>query len=242
MDFGLASYATGMLAGGLSILSPCVLPVVPVLLGTAASVDRRGPLALASGLALSFAIIGTVIAALGARIGFDVDDARTVAALVLAVLGLALISTRVQHRFAKATAGIGNAGNGLLTRWRLDGLGGQFAIGLLLGIVWSPCVGPTLGAAVMLASQGAHLPEIVLMMALFGLGAALPVVALGFVSRRALVRSRGALLMAGRVGKSVMGIAMLCVALLILTRLDRQLEAWLVDHSPDWLTTLTTRY
>ncbi len=242
MEFGLGSYATGLFAGVLSILSPCVLPVVPILLGTAVSVDRRGPLALAAGLALSFALIGTFIASLGARLGFDTAVLRTIGAVLLAVVGIALVSPRVQQAFSVATAGLGSAGNGLLSRWRLDGLTGQFAIGLLLGVVWSPCVGPTLGAAILLASQGSHLPQIALLMSVFGLGAALPVVLLGLLSRSAMARSRGRLLQVGRIGKAAMGIAMLVLAALILTDGDKQVESWLVDHSPDWLTTLTTRY
>lgn len=242
MDFGFGSYATGLLAGSLSILSPCVLPVVPILLGTAVGVDRRGPLALAGGLALSFTVIGTLIATAGSRLGLDADLLRTVGAVLLGLFGIALISQRAQQAFAAATAAIGSAGNGLLARFRLDGLGGQFVIGLLLGVVWSPCVGPTLGAAILLASQGSQLPQIALLMSLFGIGAALPVIGLGLLSRNAMVRSRGALLQAGRVGKAVMGTAMLVLALLVLTAADKRVEGWLLDRSPDWLTTLTTRF
>ena len=242
MEFGLGAYATGLFAGSLSILSPCVLPVVPILFGTAISVDRRGPLVLAAGLALSFAVIGTVVASAGARIGVEADTLRIVGAVLLALIGIALVSTRLQGVFATATAGIGSAGNGLLDRWHLDGLAGQFAIGLLLGVVWSPCVGPTLGAAIMLASQGSQLPQIALLMSLFGLGAALPVVLLGLLSRGAMSRSRDRLLQAGRIGKTVMGVAMIVLAALILSGADKQVESWLLDRSPDWLTSLTTRY
>ncbi len=125
---------------------------------------------------------------------------------------------------------------------KLDGLRGQFAIGLVLGIVWSPCVGPTLGAAIVLASQGAQLPQVALLMGLFGIGAAAPVVLLAYVSRGALLRARGPLLRAGEAGKLVMGVLLIAVAALILTGLDHPAQAWLVDHSPGWLTRLTTRF
>jgi len=152
------------------------------------------------------------------------------------------MSTALQQRFASATAGIGNAGNAFLDRLELAGLRGQFVIGLVLGIVWSPCVGPTLGAAIVLASQGAHLLEVALLMGLFGVGAALPVVVLSGLSRAAAGRLRGGLLRAGQVGKLLMGAIMLAVAALILTGADKPLEAWLVDASPAWLTVLTTRF
>ena len=160
MEFGLGSYGFGLLAGILSTLSPCVLPIIPILLGTAANVHSRAPLVLAGGLAISYALIGTGLAWAGST--FDLDPAifRSVGAAILGVLGLVLMSSSLQQRFALATSGIGDAGNNLIFRINLDGLWGQFAIGLVLGVVWSPCVGPTLGAAVVLASQGSHLLQV----------------------------------------------------------------------------------
>lgn len=236
------SYAFGFVAGALSILSPCVLPIVPILLTSATQAHARGPLALAAGLSLSFAIIGTAVAWAAANVGLDPTAFRIVGAVALAIIGLVLLSSGLQQRFAFATSGIADAGQGFLSRLRLDDLRGQFVIGLVLGVVWSPCVGPTLGAAILLASQGSQLPQIALLMALFGLGAALPLIALGLISRTATARVRGNLLMAGRTGKMLLGIAMLVVAALIVFGTDKAIETWMVDHSPAWLTDLTTRY
>jgi len=137
---------------------------------------------------------------------------------------------------------VGDAGNSLISRVQPDGLWGQFAIGLVLGVVWSPCVGPTLGAAVVLASQGSHLPQAALLMGIFGIGAALPVVALTYVSRGAMVKMRGKLMQAGKTGKIAMGVIMVAIAGLILSGADKAIEAWLVSHSPAWLSALTTRF
>jgi cytochrome c biogenesis protein CcdA len=242
MDFGPGSYGFGFLAGLLSTLSPCVLPIIPILLGSAANTHPRAPLALAAGLAISYAIIGTTLAWAGSALDLDTSLFRTGGALILGLLGLVLMSGSLQQRFATATAGIGDAGNNLLAGLKLDGLGGQFAIGLVLGVVWSPCVGPTLGAAVVLASQGSHLPQVVLLMGVFGLGAALPIVLLAGVSRGAMMKMRGRLTQAGKAGKLLLGAAMLLVAAMILSGLDKPVEAWLVDISPAWLTRLTTRF
>ncbi len=124
----------------------------------------------------------------------------------------------------------------------LDGLGGQFALGLLLGIVWSPCVGPMLGAATTLASQGRNLVQISALMAVFGISASVPMLLIGTLSRATLLRVRGSLNTAGRRGKQLLGITLLLLGALILSHMDRRLEAWLLDHSPAWLTALTTRY
>lgn len=242
MELGAASYGFGLLAGVLSTLSPCVLPIVPILLGTALNAHPRAPLALAAGLALSYAIVGTTLAWGASALGLDTSMFRTVGAGVLGLLGLVLMSSALQQRFAAATAGIGDAGNNLLARMKLDSLQGQFAIGLILGVVWSPCVGPTLGAAVVLASQGTQLAGVALLMGLFGIGAALPIVALAYASRSAMSRMRGSLMQAGKRGKAVLGAAMIAIAVFIVSGIDKPVEAWLVEHSPDWLTQLTTRF
>lgn len=242
MDFGLGSYGFGFLAGVLSTLSPCVLPIVPILLGSASHAHRHAPLALAGGLALSYAILGTALAWAGASLGIDTSIFRDAGAVVLGLLGLVLMSRALQRRFASLTSGIGNAGNSLVGRMHLDGLKGQFAIGLLLGLVWSPCVGPTLGAAIVLAGQGARLTQAASLMAVFGIGAALPLVVLAYMSRGAMGRMRGTLMNAGKTGKMLLGMVMIVLSAMILTGMDKLLEAWLVEHSPAWLTLLTTRF
>ena len=91
MEFGLGSYGFGFLAGLLSTLSPCVLPLIPILIGSALNAHRRAPLALAGGLALSYAILGTAIAWLGVSAGIDTSIFRKIGAIVLGALGIVLM-------------------------------------------------------------------------------------------------------------------------------------------------------
>ncbi|MDP2811550.1 MAG: cytochrome c biogenesis CcdA family protein [Rhodocyclaceae bacterium] len=240
MEFGLSAYGLSFVAGGLSTLSPCVLPLVPILLGTAATAHRFGPFALAAGLSLSFTALGVFVASLGASLGLDPALFRDAAAVLLIAFGVLLLSARMQERFALAASGVSGAGQGLLSRLTLDGLPGQFVLGLLLGIIWSPCVGPTLGVAVTLASQGQSLAQVALVMALFGLGAGVPLVALGLVSRQAMMRLRGRLLAAGSIGKQALGGVMLVLGAAILTGGDKLFEAWVLQAAPTWLVELTT--
>ncbi len=230
------------LAGVLSTLSPCVLPLLPILIGSAVINHRRGPLALALGLGLSFTLTGVALASLGLYLGLNQGWLRTGAAVVLVLLGSVLISTRLQTRFASATASVGTAGDALSRRVPFDGLPGQFALGFLLGLVWAPCVGPTLGVAVTLASQGHSLGQVALVMFVFGVGASLPLSLLGTLSREAMLQLRGQLVKVGSTGRYVLGVLMIAVGASILAGFDRGLEARLVQWSPDWLTDLTTRY
>lgn len=246
MEPGLATLGFGFAAGLLSTLSPCVLPLLPLILGGAMAAHRHGMFALAAGLVLSFVGVGLFVATVGFSIGLDGETLRQVTAVLMLAVGAVLLSASLQQRFALATAGIGDAGNRLIARLlpgeRAGGLGGQFVLGLLLGTVWSPCVGPTLGAASLLAAQGKDLTAAAAVMAAFGAGAAIPLLLVGALSRQAMQRWRGRLMLAGGRGKTLFGAASLALALLILTGSDKALEAALVAASPEWLIRLTTSY
>jgi cytochrome c-type biogenesis protein len=108
--------------------------------------------------------------------------------------------------------------------------------------VWSPCVGPTLGAASILAAKGENLGQVALTMIAFGIGAALPLIAIGLLSREALARWRGRLMEAGKGGKALLGALLIAIGLLVASGLDKRLETLLVDASPAWLTGLTTQF
>ena len=231
-----------LLAGILSTLSPCVLPLIPIVLGAALGGHRFGPIALAAGLALSFVVIGLFVATIGFAAGLGQEVFRAAAAVLLIGAGIVLLMPRLQMQFAAAAAPVGNWAQAQTFALAGYGWSGQFLIGLLLGAVWSPCVGPTLGAASVLAARAENLTYVALTMIAFGIGAALPLLAIGMMSREALLRWRSRMLSAGSGGKTAMGALLLGVGLLILTGFDKRIEIALVDLSPDWLTQLTTRF
>jgi cytochrome c biogenesis protein CcdA len=240
MTFGIVTFGLAFLAGILSTLSPCVLPLIPVLVASASDAHPYGIWALGSGLAVTFSLVGIVVAT--GSLGLDPDTFRLVGAVMLALFGLLLLSQPLQARFAIATGGAGRLGHSLLARIKTDGLKGQFVIGGLLGLVWSPCVGPTLGAATTIASQGRHLGPIAVIMFIFGLGTATPLITLGSLSRVSLLRVRGRLLASGHLGRQVLGVLMILVSILIFTRLDKALESWFLDNLPPWLTQASVRF
>jgi cytochrome c biogenesis protein CcdA len=237
----VSAVALAFAAGLLSILSPCVLPLAPIVLGAAVSESRYGPIALAAGLALSFTVLGLFIALIGFAINLDAGVFRVAAAVIIIAFGVVLLVPAWQTRLAAA--------GGPLANWAdrhfgaaSSGLGGQFGVGLLLGAVWSPCVGPTLGAASILASQGKDLWRVALTMAVFGIGAALPLIAIGLLSRAAMLRVRDRLLSAGKLGKVLLGVLLILIGVAIVSGVDKKIETLLVDASPAWLTGLTTSF
>ena len=153
----LAASGLAFLAGLLSVLSPCVLPLVPIVLGSAASEHRLGPAALAAGVTLSFVAIGLFVATIGFSLGLDGDRFRTASAMLMIAVGVVLATPALQARLALAGGPISHWADSRINEVGSRGLLGQFGIGLLLGAVWSPCAGPTLGAASVLAAEGRSL-------------------------------------------------------------------------------------
>jgi cytochrome c biogenesis protein CcdA len=238
----MVTLGLALIAGILSTLSPCVLPLLPLILGAAVGQHQLGPAALAAGLALSFVAIGLFVALFGFAIGLDQGVFRALAAVVVILIGGALMLPRLQAQFAVAAGPVSNWAQSRAGGFSTGGLNGQFLLGLLLGAVWSPCVGPTLGAASLLAARGENIGAVALTMVAFGLGAALPLLLLGSLSREALLRWRERLLAAGKGGKALLGALLLAIGVLILSGLDKKLETILVNASPAWLTNLTTRF
>ncbi len=232
----MASAGFALIAGILSILSPCVLPLLPIVLGTAVSEHKHGPVALAAGLALSFTAIGLFVATIGFAIGLDTGVFRMAAAIMLVLLGLVLMLPVLHARVAAAGGPLSNWTEQRFGGFSPNGLRGQFGVGLLLGAVWSPCVGPTLGAASVLAAQGENLGAVALTML------ALPLIALGMLSRARLMSLRNRMMSAGQGFKTALGGFLVAVGILILTGWDKTLEAALVAASPEWLTRLTTSF
>jgi cytochrome c-type biogenesis protein len=236
----LLTLGVAYLAGALSTLSPCVLPLLPIVLGAAASAHRLGPLALALGLSGAFVVVGLFVATIGFSIGLDGDVFRAIAAILMVLIGAVLMVPAFAGRFALAAQPVSRWAEARLASF--SGLSGQFSIGALLGMVWSPCVGPTLGAASLLASEAKDLPQVAATMLLFGLGAASPLLAVGMLSREAMMRVRDCLFSASRGLKVTLGIAFVLVGTSILSGIDKQMETALVESSPQWLTQLTTRF
>jgi cytochrome c-type biogenesis protein len=238
----LMTFFLALLAGMLSVLSPCVLPLLPIVLATARSEHRLGSAAIATGLAVSFTVVGLFVATIGFAIGLDTDVFRAISAALLIAVGVVLLVPRLQEQVAVAAGPVGGLVDDWLGGFTATSLWGQFGVGLLLGTVWVPCVGPTLGAASLLAARGEDLGQVALTMLAFGIGAAVPLMVLGFLSREAMVRWRGRLTDVGKGGKMLLGALLLAVGLLVLTGADKAMEAFLLDVSPQWLTDLTTRY
>jgi cytochrome c biogenesis protein CcdA len=234
------TYGLSFAAGAITILSPCVLPVLPVVVGSAGQQHRYGPLALAAGLIASFAAAGTIIASAAIAIGLDTSAVRFIGAALLVMVGLVLVSSQLQHRVEGFAAPLAQGASRLLDRQAFSGLKGQFLVGALLGAVWTPCSGPTLGAAIGMATQSGTMPKAAAMMLLFGVGAAVPILTIGYGAQSLLTRNRGRWLRASLAAKTGMGAVLIFAGVMVLTGADKALESGILGRLPaGWVELIT---
>jgi cytochrome c-type biogenesis protein len=236
----MSSLALAFLAGLLTITNPCVLPLAPVVIAGARARDPLGPIALAFGLAVTFGILGGILAALGTELG-ETGPGRIVVAVLLIGFGIVSIVPAFSHRAEMMLAPAGAFADQLANRLPLSGLAAQAALGALLALAWAPCVGPTLGAALTLAASGGSLAAAMTTMMVFALGAAASLLIAGFLF--GLLARRGRIV-AGRsatIGRTLLGLAFILVGLGMLTGFDRVVEGALVEAMPDWLVRFGTQ-
>ena len=229
----------GYLAGLLTLINPCVLPVLPIVLAGALQASPLGPLALAAGMSLSFVVLGITVSAFGFALGLTEDVIAQAGALLMIGFGLVLLVPRFSMAFSTATAGLASGADTRMDQIETTGLKGQFTGGLLLGAVWSPCIGPTLGGAIALAAQGQSLFWAGAIMSAFALGVSTLILALGYGARAALLRRQAVMRRIAERSRPFMGLVFVVVGLALFFRLHHLLDAWLLGILPAWFVDLS---
>ena len=233
MDIPLTHLGLSLVAGSLTPLSPSVFPILPLVIGGAVHANRLAPLAMGVGMATSFALIGIVLGALGPALGIDSDSVRLFGAWMLIVFGLVMLVPILNRHFTEWMLPIASSANAASARLDGGSLGGALLLGGVLGLVWSPCSGPLLASALTLvASEGGAMRGGIIL-GLFGLGAAIPLVAVAYASRRGFNAARGWVLARIDGIKKAFGIIILLTGLAILSGTDKWLEAQVVSVLPD---------
>lgn len=231
----LSAYGAGLL----TLINPCVLPVLPIVLASALQGSRLGPVYLAAGMSVSFVALGLFVTTLGQSIGLTEDRVAQIGAMLMIVFGIVLLTPAFERRFATATAGFAQSADHRMDQLDARSAKGQLLGGILLGAVWSPCIGPTLGGAIALASQGQSLGWVTLIMVCFALGVSTLILALAYGSREAIRARQASLRAIADKTKPLMGIIFIAVGVMILTRFHHVLEGWALDHLPYWLQDLS---
>ncbi|MEM7719559.1 MAG: cytochrome c biogenesis CcdA family protein [Pseudomonadota bacterium] len=232
-------YLLGYAAGLLTLINPCVLPILPIVLATAMQAGRAGPLAVAGGLSVSFVALGLLVAVAGRSIGITEEAFANAGATLMIVFGLVLLVPRFSESFATATAGVSARADTQIDTTDRSGLTGQFVGGMLLGAVWSPCIGPTLGGAISLASQGESLLHATAIMITFALGVSTIVIGLGYGAQSVIRKRQAWMRKIAGASRPIMGIAFVAVGTAILFKVHHMLEFWALEYLPAWFTELS---
>lgn len=223
------------LAGIVTALSPCVLPLLPVLLASSLQKGRLYPWGVLGGFVVSFSVITLLLAALVSATGIQPDSLRTVSGIILLICGLVLALPFLSHWFEARTSAIATIGARVPNR---DGLWGGALLGSGLGLAWTPCVGPIMASVITLALSQSLTGGAVVTTLAFSLGTSLPMAAIIFGGRAVLQRMGLSSQNLQRL-RMVFGLLLIIAASLILTGIDRQIQIWLLSTFPGWEQSLT---
>ncbi len=220
LTFGFA------LGGGLlTILSPCVLPVIPLVLGRSFKSHRLGPVVLVLGLVSGFAVIGSLLGVASSWFVGFANLLRNVAVGLLFGLGVLAIFPELSYRFMSYWQ-FGKA-------WepKTPSLWSEFWIGTQLGLLWTPCAGPALGSILVLAAVKHEVLGALGLLTVYGLGAGIPLLTIAYSSRHITNSSRRLLPYAGKL-QGIGGILMAGTAIAILLGWDVEVQLWLAPLFP----------
>lgn len=218
------SIGLALLGGLLTVLSPCVLPILPIVVGRSLQSHRYGPVAMVLGLISGFAVAGSVLGIAASWLTLLATGLRHVAIGVLLFMGILAIFPALSYRlFSYLRIQPGES--------RIQGLVGEFWLGTQLGLLWTPCAGPVLGSILILSAVQQQIVNSFALLFVYGCGAAIPLLTIGYggryLSRRLLsLRSHSASL--HRIG----GIMIVTTAIAILLGWDVQLQLWLAPFFP----------
>ncbi len=231
------------LAGILTCLSPCILPVLPFIMGSSLQKSRLGPVLLCAGLITSFSILGGILISTGSLLGVSQGVVKTFASILMILIGIILISSKSQEILAHLLSNFSNKADRFLSKFdHLNHYLAQFLVGTLLGILWSPCAGPTLGGSMALAAKDGFTSEFLFSMVAFSAGATTPMLLIAYSTQSVLIKKRANIISASSAIKIIFGWSLLLIGMLTITGFDKQMESIILNLLPDWLINLSVYF
>ena len=224
-SLSIGAVSLALLGGLLTIFSPCVLPILPAIVGRSFKTHRLGPIVLVAGLICGFASIGSLLGIASAWFVEFANLLRGVAISALIFFGLLAIFPTLSYRIFSRWQ-FGNSWQPVQPR-----LWGEFAIGTQLGLLWTPCAGPALGSILVLAAVKHDILAASILLTFYGLGAGIPLLILAYTSRY-LSQSWRWLLPHTATLQKVGGIVMTGTAIAILLGWDIEIQLWLAPLFP----------
>lgn len=224
------------LAGVVTILSPCILPVLPIVLASSLSQSKKRPIGIVLGFILSFTFFTLALSTLVKYTGIPGDILRNISVIIILLFGISLIIPKTQILlelvFSKLTSYIPNQSN------HTDGIWSGFIIGLSLGLIWTPCVGPIIASVITLAATSTVTLQSVFITLSYSLGTAIPMLIIIYSGRSLLQNHPWLLQNTGKIQK-IFGVLMIVVAIGLFFNYDRQFQTLILNKFPQYGAGLT---
>lgn len=228
------------IAGLVTVLSPCILPILPIVLSGSVTGGKQRPLGVVTGFISSFTFFTLFLSAIVQATGLSADVLRTVSVVVVGAFGVSLLVPQFQvmleQLFSRLAGAVSSAQQKAQTV-HSDFIAG-IVIGISLGLVWTPCVGPILASVITLAATGSVSGQAVLITLAYSVGTAIPLLAITWGGRELLNRHPWLVQNSGRIQK-VFGVLMILTAIAIHFNLDRSFQAYVLEAFPQYGVGLT---
>ncbi len=225
------------IAGLVTILKPCCLPLVPAVMSGSAG-GRLRPVAIVTGMTLSFTVMGTLVSGFGAAFGGFADTLRSLSILFIIGMGAVLFDDDINAEFIKISSSItqGLRNNvGFLNRSSSNtpeqGLFGGFFLGMSLGIVWIPCVGPILGAVLAYVASVGNVTYGAWMLFVYSVGMSLPMLSIAYYGKKVTNRYKW-FMRNGEMLKKLAGLILIVVGIMLLFNIDKLMIRLLSPYFP----------
>ena len=237
--------AFAFVSGIITILSPCILPVLPIVLSGSVGGGKARPLGIITAFVVSFTLFTLALSGIVQALGIAPDTLRLVAVVLLVLFGLVmlvpmlrdrfeLLTSRIAGRGARGGSGTGTDGGSS----RFAGFWGGLPVGFSLGLVWTPCVGPIMASVISLALTRRVDSGSVFITFAYALGTAIPMLAVMIGGRTLLNRIPGLKRNMANIQKAF-GVLMIVVGVAIAVGWDRQVQTALLQAFPSYGSGLT---
>lgn len=224
-------------AGIVTILSPCILPILPIILSSSSAGGKKRPFGIVVGFVASFTFFTLFLSSIVRIFGIPADSLRMLSVVIIALFGLSLIipgvQTLIEKLFAKLSSRIPQSNQQDASLW------GGVLIGLSLGLLWTPCVGPILASVISLAITGTVTASAFLITLSYSLGTAIPMLIILFTGRAIFQKIPWLLSNSAKIQRAF-GVVMIITALAIFLNFDRKFQSFVLDKFPQYGAGLTS--
>jgi cytochrome c biogenesis protein CcdA len=223
------------LAGIITILSPCILPILPIVLSGSIGSGKRKPQGIVTGFVLSFTFFTLFLALLVKTLGISADVLRSISIIIILIFGISLLLPQFQILMEKLFSRLSGR---FAVKGVHDGFLGGVVIGLSLGLIWTPCVGPILASVITLAATSDVSLAAFFITLAYSLGTAIPMFAIMYGGRGLLQKVPWLLPNTNKIQKAF-GVLMILTAFGIFFNIDRRFQTYILTTFPQYGTGLT---